>query len=102
MIQTDKIRELSEKDDLPTTIKFMKLVEEVGELSQIMLAAEGLRNASYSLSKLTEDERLAGVEEEIIDSLICILDLAHKVGLCDYEINNIIEQKTAKWERKLV
>lgn len=100
MIDIAKIRELSKREtdehQVPLMARAGKLSEETGELWQEVLAYEGIVNASASANGNVED-----VAEETVDVLINCFDILAMLGLSDAQINLVLRQKTAKWERKL-
>lgn len=99
-IDTTKIRELSARQSNPLKINLFaragKLVEETGEFWQELLKYLGIANASASASGKPE-----ALAEEAVDVLINTLDILAYLGLEDWQINEIIQRKCAKWERKL-
>jgi NTP pyrophosphatase (non-canonical NTP hydrolase) len=99
MINTDKLRALSAQESelgISLLARAGKLSEEQGELWQEILKHEGVPNASASATGNAED-----VAEETVDVLINCLDILAFLGVTDEQINLIMRQKCAKWERKL-
>ena len=97
MIGTEKIRLLSARQTrtagTPLWQRVVKMLEEAGEAAAALLKKVGSANASAS----AEDN----LPEETVDTLINCLDILYMQGYDDDMINEVIQRKCLKWERKL-
>jgi len=73
-----------------------KLSEEQGELWQEILAYTGCINRSKSAAGTRE-----AVVEETVDVMINCLDILFAMGVCEEELQEVLDRKTNKWEAKL-
>jgi len=95
-INYDRIELLTTLDsDIPLVNKALKLSEEVGEFSQVMLKHIGSKNVSASAGDNKED-----VLEELCDIINISVDIINAMGFTDEEASKMFEKKLDKWEAK--
>ena len=89
------------KGEIDNTTRMVKLMEEVGELSQMILLFEKSNNMSNSMKNNNIDV-VKETTEEIIDSFIVLMDMIVSINpdITEEEINEIIKRKTNKWKNK--
>jgi len=89
------------KGEINNTTRMVKLMEEVGELSQLVLLYENSNNMSNSM-KNNDIDVVKETTEEIIDSFIVLMDMIVSINpeITEEEINEIIKRKTNKWKNK--
>lgn len=75
--------------------KFIKLVEETGELAQAYLIS---KNSSGSGHRNKDDY---SVVEEMADCLICLLSLMEILEINEADLMDFVDIKVAKWVAKL-
>lgn len=75
----------------------MKLTEEVGELSQALLAYLGSTTASASASGTTREHVL----EECCDVINNAMNILNRLGVSNEEAKAMFDRKLSKWEAKL-
>lgn len=76
---------------LPTSL--IKLGEETGELNEAYL-----RSIGYKKGKDTD--ALSDMQEECVDSLIMVLDIANKLKISKPQLYKLLDKKLDKWESK--
>lgn len=97
MIDIEKLKKLSEADsNVPLHMKFLKLTEEVGEVSSAYLAYAKCPNASKS-----EEGTVDNLAEEILDTIIVCNDLLNNLPVSAEYLKAIADRKLAKWESKI-
>lgn len=84
-------RELERKTAIEVTVKLM---EEVGEMSQALLSSLDVCGCGYK--GFTRED----VVEEIADIVICALSIAQKMNATEEELTSEILRKIKKWEAK--
>jgi hypothetical protein len=92
MIPLQEIQELSNADTSSVLASVVKLQEEVGELSASVLNALDERNQSASSDN--------NVDEEVIDTLMCALDVYFKCGYSIEDLEPMFRKKLQKWRSK--
>lgn len=88
----DYIRELTLNDKKTLTQKTLKLVEEVGELSRVVLPYEG----AYATNHRVVDRQ--SILEELADVFLVNQSILYSMGFSDEEFQNIILQKARIWQ----
>lgn len=85
------IKDLSIKDKKTLSQKTLKLVEEVGELSRVVLPYDSAHGTNH---RFTDRESLL---EEIVDVYLSNISIAHSLGFTDEEFNDMLIKKSEKW-----
>ena len=93
MIDIDQVQTLSAKDNVPRAYSALKLMEEAGELAAAFLATHNTKNKSASAD--------SNVLEEGVDVIMCALDVLFKHGYTQHSIQEMLNQKCDKWDRKM-
>lgn len=89
------VMETSKEFERKTAIEVtVKLMEEVGEMSQALLSSLDICGCGYK--GFTRED----VIEEIADVIICALSVAEKMNATEEELTNEILRKIKKWEAK--
>ena len=82
--------------------KTLKAMEELGEFSRVLLKLSGSVNSTAGIDNTNPDELL----EESIDVYLCVVDIinhiAEEYGYTNSQIQDIIDKKVAKWEKKFL
>ncbi len=89
----DFIKKLSIKDKKTLSQKTLKLVEEVGELSRIVLPYDSAHGTNH---RFTDRESLL---EEVVDVYLTNISIAHSLGFTDEEFNDMLVKKSEKWSK---
>lgn len=87
----DFIKNLSIKDKKTLSQKTLKLVEEVGELSRIVLPYDSAHGTNH---RFVDKESLL---EEIVDVYLSNISIAHSLGFSEEEFNDMLIKKSEKW-----
>lgn len=95
MIPIEEIRKLTHSDRKTRPQATLKLLEELGELSRLILIDDGAHGTTYR--NVTRDDLL----EESADVLICTFALLEKLEITDDELEPWIRRKMVKWTRAL-
>lgn len=93
-ISLAKIRALSSLERKTLLHRGLKLSEEVGELSEALLAIEDAPGMAY------KGLNLDNVKEEAIDVILITLSICYMVNMSDGEIAELLMKKCGKWEEK--
>ena len=93
MIPIDQIRELAHRDRKTRVQATLKLLEELGELSRLVLIDDRAHGTTY---RRCEREYLL---EEAADVLICTFALLEKLELSDEDLEPWLHRKMGKWAR---
>ncbi|MBO0477105.1 MazG-like family protein [Vagococcus sp. DIV0080] len=72
----------------------IKLMEEVGEVSQAHLSTVKASGSQYK--ELTDED----FQEELVDTILVTLTLLKKTGISNEELTNLLTKKINKWESK--
>ena len=72
----------------------IKLMEEVGEVSQAHLSMVKASGSQYK--ELTDED----FQEELVDTILVTLTLLKKTGITNEELTNLLTKKINKWESK--
>lgn len=75
--------------------KVLKLMEESGEL-----ATDTIKLNGYKVSKQSKKDIEENMEEEIVDVLLVILDIAHQRNMPEKRLGELMKKKLAKWKDK--
>lgn len=95
MLSNELFEKLS-KENKKTELEIaLKLAEETGEVSEAVLGMLGSDGMSYK----ENIGQVAKVKEECVDVIMVALSLVYKLGGTKEEINTLLQEKTAKWER---
>ena len=89
----DFIKDLSIKDKKTLSQKTLKLVEEVGELSRVILPFDSAPGTNHRCS---DRERIL---EEVVDDYLSNISIAHSLGFTEEEFNEMLNKKTDKWAK---
>ena len=87
----DYIKDLSIKDKKTLSQKALKLVEEVGELSRVILPYDSAHGTNH---RFTDRDAIL---EELIDVYLTNISISHSLGFTDEEFNDMLVKKTEKW-----
>jgi len=85
------IKELSIKDKKTLSQKVLKLTEEVGELSKVVLPYDSAHGTNH---RFTVREDLL---EELVDVYLTNISIFHSLGFTKEEFNEMLQNKTEKW-----
>lgn len=89
-----EIFKTAEKEQKNEQQLVLKLMEEVGETAQALLASQKAPGSEYK--KLTTED----VQEEVADTLLVAFTLLHKLGTSSEQLQTLLETKLAKWQAK--
>jgi NTP pyrophosphatase (non-canonical NTP hydrolase) len=89
----DFIKDLSIKDKKTLSQKTLKLVEEVGELSRVILPFDSAPGTNH---RFPDREKIL---EEVVDVYLSNISIAHSLGFTDEEFNEMLNKKTDKWAK---
>jgi len=95
----DRIVDYSDIEVAEIPLRFMKLVEEVGEWSAAYLELVGFK---VKKTPKTEEELVDHILEEGADSLIMVYDVLFKQGYTTEQIEAKMVEKLDVWEEILV
>ena len=91
-----KIEETSKKiDKKDSNMKMLKLVEEVGELSQALLIHQDAIGTKY------RNKAEYSIQEEVADVLLCLFSLCSILNIDHADLRDSINDKLRKWESKV-
>ena len=85
------IKDLSIKDKKTLSQKGLKLVEEVGELARAILPYDSAHGTNH---RFVDREAIL---EEVVDTYLTSISIAHSIGITDDEFNEMLSRKTTKW-----
>ncbi len=86
------IEELSIKDKKTLSQKVLKTVEEVGELSKVVLPFE---NADGTVHRFSDKNKIL---EEVADVLLTSISIAYSLDFTNEEIKDMLYEKAVKWQ----
>jgi NTP pyrophosphatase (non-canonical NTP hydrolase) len=89
----DFIKTLSIKDKKTLSQKTLKLVEEVGELSRVILPYDSAHGTNH---RFIDREAIL---EEVVDVYLTNISIAHSLGFTDEEFNDMLVKKSEKWSQ---
>jgi NTP pyrophosphatase (non-canonical NTP hydrolase) len=89
----DFIKNLSIKDKKTLSQKTLKLVEEVGELSRVILPYDSAHGTNHRF--IDRDAIL----EEVVDVYLTNISIAHSLGFTDEEFSDMLVKKSKKWSQ---
>lgn len=89
----DFIKNLSIKDKKTLSQKGLKLVEEVGELSRVILPYDSAHGTNH---RFIDREAIL---EEVVDVYLTNISIAHSLGFTDEEFNDMLIRKSEKWSK---
>ena len=95
MKHLDEIFRLADLDQKDLTQKALKLCEEAGEVAQAVLSYTKAPVCGY------KNKNQGDVLEELSDVIIVALSIARKLEFSKEDIDTVIENKLAKWEKKI-
>jgi len=95
MKHLDEIFRLADLDKKDLTQKALKLCEEAGEVAQAILSYTKAPVCGY------KNKNQGDVLEELSDVIIVALSIARKLEFSKEDIDTVIENKLAKWEKKI-
>lgn len=87
------IKQLSEIDEKTLTQRALKTAEEVGEMAKYVIPYE---NGFATTHRFVTDTKIL---EEAVDTILCALSVAYKLGYDDSDISDMMTQKCVKWSR---
>jgi NTP pyrophosphatase (non-canonical NTP hydrolase) len=87
----DYIKDLSIKDKKTLSQKTLKLVEEVGELSRVILPYDSAHGTNH---RFTDRDAIL---EELVDVYLTNVSISHSLGFTDEEFNDMLVKKSEKW-----
>ena len=87
----DYIKDLSIKDKKTLSQKTLKLVEEVGELSRVILPYDSAHGTNH---RFTDRDAIL---EELVDVYLTNISISHSLGFTDEEFNDMLIKKSEKW-----
>ncbi len=87
----DYIKDLSIKDKKTLSQKALKLVEEVGELSRVILPYDSAHGTNH---RFTDRDAIL---EELVDVYLTNISISHSLGFTDEEFNDMLVKKSEKW-----
>lgn len=91
---TEYLRFLSKRDTKNLTQKTLKTTEELGELARKVLPYE---NAFATNHRIVTK---ANILEEVADTMLCLLSIAHDIEASDEDIESMVSRKAAVWAEK--
>jgi NTP pyrophosphatase (non-canonical NTP hydrolase) len=89
----DFIKNLSIKDKKTLSQKTLKLVEEVGELSRVILPYDSAHGTNH---RFIDKEVIL---EEVVDVYLTNISIAHSLGFTDEEFSDMLVKKSKKWSQ---
>jgi NTP pyrophosphatase (non-canonical NTP hydrolase) len=89
----DFIKNLSLKDKKTLSQKTLKLVEEIGELSRVVLPYDSAHGTNH---RFIDKESIL---EEIVDIYLTNISISHSLGFTEDEFNEMLFKKTQKWSK---
>jgi NTP pyrophosphatase (non-canonical NTP hydrolase) len=89
----DFIKNLSIKDKKTLSQKTLKLVEEVGELSRVILPYDSAHGTNH---RFIDKEAIL---EEVVDVYLTNISIAHSLGFTDEEFSDMLVKKSKKWSQ---
>lgn len=90
---SDRIKQLSHKDNKNLSQVGLKIAEEFGELAKAILPFD---NADGTTHRFVDRDKIA---EEIADVLLSVATLQHKANIPDHKLNKWIDRKSLRWEK---
>lgn len=94
-----KIVEITKLDDKTLLQRVLKNVEELGELSQAVLANEKASGCAYK--KLTVEDMMEEAVDNYLCSLSIIFQIAEENDIDSSVVKALISSKLIKWETKV-
>ena len=94
----EKIEKMSSselKKNLYDALRILKLMEEVGEISEGFLELVGYKKTSKPKKQI-----LQNLKEEFVDAEIMVNILQGRFDMTDKEKNEITDKKVGKWKNK--
>ncbi len=90
-----KVQRLDNNDNnRPPLVKMIKLMEEIGELSEVLLIEDGYKYNDKGKLPEIEEHKL----EEGVDVLIQSMCILNSMGFSYIEIEEMFHKKCAKWQ----
>lgn len=87
----EQIKDLTKKDKKTLSQKALKVSEEVGELSKVILPFD---NAHSTTHRFIAKENIL---EEVVDTFLASISIAYELGFSDDDIEKMIVKKLTKW-----
>jgi NTP pyrophosphatase (non-canonical NTP hydrolase) len=88
----DTSRKIDKKDP---NLKMLKLVEEIGELSQALLIHQNAIGTKY------RNKSEYSIQEEVADVTLCLFSLCSILNIDHSDLRDSINDKLRKWESKV-
>ena len=89
----DFIKDLSLKDKKTLSQKTLKLVEEVGELSRVILPYDSAHGTNH---RFIDKEAIL---EELVDVYLTNISILHSLEFTNEEFEDMLSKKTEKWSK---
>jgi NTP pyrophosphatase (non-canonical NTP hydrolase) len=93
----DRIKEVNKMEPKPVIRKFMKLMEECGELSSEILKGE----PDSTIKEFNIDNLLGEMSDVLIVHLAICDNILKQYNISEEEFNIVIDKKISKWESKI-
>lgn len=87
------IKTLSDIDEKTLVQRALKTAEEVGEMAKYVLPFE---NSFATTHRFVVHQKIL---EEAVDTMLCAMSVAYKLGYSDEEISDMMVQKCVKWSK---
>jgi len=92
----NRIYKLDELDSKESIFKFVKLIEEIGELAECILMIDGYKN---NMKGKTIDQVRVELKYELSDIFMMVMILCNRYNIPFNELVNMTNEKCNKWEK---